>query len=88
VGTPSGTRTNCDGGLRFTHGDEFLTFESPPDWGLPTLRIRPENRTDSFAAELPLRVVFQTDGQGRVTGLLLFPPRGQNALRAEKRAPG
>lgn len=63
---------------------DFLTIESPADWGLPKLRIRPETRRDFFAAELPLRVTFETDDSGRVTGLLLYPPRGQKAVPAKK----
>jgi len=65
---------------------DFLTLESPPDWGLPKLRIRPESRTDFFAAELPLRITFQADDQGRVSGLQLYPPRGQKALPAVRLA--
>jgi D-alanyl-D-alanine-carboxypeptidase/D-alanyl-D-alanine-endopeptidase len=67
---------------------EFLTLESPPDWGLPKLRIRPEGRTEFFAAELPLRITFRTDAGGRVTGLLLHPPRGQKAVPAARLAGG
>ena len=61
-----------------------LTIESPGDWGLPKLRIRPENIRDFFAAELPLRVTFQTGGDGHVTGLLIYPPRGQKAVPARR----
>jgi CubicO group peptidase (beta-lactamase class C family) len=59
---------------------DFLTIESPADWGLPKLRIRPESTQDLFASELPLRVTFQTGGDGHVTGLLIYPPRGQKAV--------
>ena len=63
---------------------DFLTFQAPADWGLPKLRIRPESRREFFAAELPLRVTFQTDGEGRVSGLLIYPPRGQKAILAKR----
>jgi serine-type D-Ala-D-Ala carboxypeptidase/endopeptidase len=63
---------------------DFLTIESPADWGLPKLRIRPESQMDFFAAELPVRVVFTMDSNSRVTGLLIYPPRGQNAVPANK----
>lgn len=66
----------------------FLTLQAPAEWGLPKLRIRPESRHDFFAAELPLRVTFQTDSEGRVTGLLIYPPRGQKAVPAKKTVPG
>lgn len=56
------------------------TIESPADWGLPKLRIRPESLLDFFASELPLRVTFKIDNDGRVTGLLVYPPRGQKAV--------
>ena len=36
--------------------NDFLTIESPADWGLPKLRIRPESQRDFFATELPVRV--------------------------------
>jgi serine-type D-Ala-D-Ala carboxypeptidase/endopeptidase len=63
---------------------EFLTIQLPADWGLPKLRLRPESRREFFAAELPLRVTFQTDNEGRVRGLLLYPPRGQKAVPANR----
>ena len=63
---------------------DFLTIESPQDWGLPKLRLRPESPRDFFTAELPLRVTIQADGDGRVTGLLIYPPRGQRAVVAKR----
>src|SRR5262249_51805275 len=60
----------------------FLTIESPADWGLPKLRIRPETTTDFFASELPVRVTFNVDNASRVIGLLIYPPRGQKAVPA------
>ncbi|MGH8102806.1 MAG: serine hydrolase [Chthoniobacterales bacterium] len=64
--------------------DNFLTLESPADWGLPTLRIRPETERDFFAAELPLRVSFQSDAEDHITGLFIYPPNGNKALPAQK----
>ena len=63
---------------------DFLTIESPADWGLPNLRIRPESPREFFAAELPVRVTFQVDNEGRVNGLLIYPPRGQKAVPANR----
>ncbi|HMI50140.1 MAG TPA: serine hydrolase [Candidatus Saccharimonadales bacterium] len=63
---------------------DFLTFQAPSDWGLPKLRIRPESLHDFFAAELPLQVTLETDSEGRVTGLLIHPPRGQHAVPAKR----
>jgi hypothetical protein len=62
----------------------FLTFDAPADWGLPKLRLHPESRRDFFAKELPLRVTFQVDGQGRASGMLIYPPRGQKAVPASR----
>jgi D-alanyl-D-alanine-carboxypeptidase/D-alanyl-D-alanine-endopeptidase len=62
----------------------FLTIEAPADWGLPKLRIRAESSQDFFAAELPLRVRFETDTDGHITGLLIYPPRGQKAVPAKR----
>ena len=70
-----------------TREGAFLTILLPADWGLPKLRIRPESRRDFFAAELPLRVTFQVNDDGQVSGLLIHPPRGQKVIpagRAEK----
>jgi CubicO group peptidase (beta-lactamase class C family) len=78
---------------RYTSGAEafiitregaFLTIQLPADWGLPKLRLRPESLRDFFAAELPLRVTFQTNDDGRVSGLLIYPPRGQQAIPASR----
>jgi serine-type D-Ala-D-Ala carboxypeptidase/endopeptidase len=66
----------------------FLTFEAPADWGLPKLRIRPESPSDFFAAELPLRVSFQIENDCQITGLLVYPPRGQKSVPAKRLAPG
>lgn len=64
--------------------NNFLTIESPADWGLPKLRIRPESPRDFFATELPVRVTFQVSNDGRVTGLLIYPPRGQKGVSANR----
>ncbi|MDQ2824732.1 MAG: serine hydrolase, partial [Verrucomicrobiota bacterium] len=69
-----------EGIFTVTRENEFLTIESPGDWGLPKLRIRPESQTDFFATELPLRVTFKIDGDRQVNGLLVYPPRGQKAV--------
>lgn len=70
------------------HDAGALTLESPPDWGLPKLRLRPESQRDFFTRELPLRVTFQLDGAGRPTGMLIFPPRGQKAILATRKRRG
>jgi serine-type D-Ala-D-Ala carboxypeptidase/endopeptidase len=67
-----------------TRERDFLTIQLPPGWGLPKFRLRPESRRDFFVAELPLRVTFQADSHGSVTGMLVYPPRGQHALPAKK----
>jgi len=64
--------------------NDFLTIESPGDWGLPKLRIRPENQRDFFASELPVRVTFQTGPDGKVHSLTIYPPRGQKGVPANK----
>ena len=64
--------------------NDFLTIESPADWGLPKLRIRPENQQDFFTTELPVRVTFQTGPDGKVANLTIYPPRGQKGVPANK----
>jgi hypothetical protein len=76
-----------EGTFMVTRENSFLTIESPADWGLPKLRIRPESQSDFFATELPLRVTFKIDNDGRVTGLLIYPPRGQKAVPANRLNP-
>jgi hypothetical protein len=63
---------------------DFLTIQLPGDWGLPEMRLRPESQRDFFASELPLRVTFQTGGDKRLAGLLVYPPRGQQAISAKR----
>jgi len=65
---------------------DFLTIQLPIGWGLPKFRLRPESRRDFFVAELPIRVTFQVDSAGRVNGVLVYPPRGQHALSANRRS--
>ena len=62
----------------------FPTILLPADWGLPKLRLRPEILRDFFAAELPLRVTFQVNADGQVSGLLIHPPRGQKVIPAAR----
>jgi hypothetical protein len=45
-----------------------------------------ENQQDFFATELPLRVIFKVHNNNLVTGLLIYPPRGQKAVPANKLA--
>jgi CubicO group peptidase (beta-lactamase class C family) len=63
---------------------DFLTIQAPASWGLPKLRLRAESELDFFVAELPLRVSFQTSNDERVKGLLIYPPRGQKAISANR----
>ncbi len=73
-----------EGIFRIARKGTFLMFESPADWGLPALRIRPESARDFFASELPLRVTVESDANGRVTGILIYPPRGQKPVPARR----
>jgi hypothetical protein len=66
--------------------NDFLTLESPADWGLPKLRIRPESQQDFFATELPVQVTSQTGPDGKVRSLTIYPPRGQKGVPANKLA--
>jgi D-alanyl-D-alanine-carboxypeptidase/D-alanyl-D-alanine-endopeptidase len=73
-----------EGVFRIGRNGDFLTIQLPDDWGLPKLRLRPETKTDFFTSELPLRVTFQPGTDGRVSGLLVHPPRGQRAIAANR----
>ena len=72
-----------EGVFKIIREHDFLTLQLPNSWGLPTFRLRPESRSDFFVAELPIRVSFETE-DGRVSGLLIYPPRGQRALPAKR----
>lgn len=76
-----------EGVFTITRDGDHLIFAAPDEWGLPPLRIRPESATDFFASELPLRVKFQADDRGRVSGILVYPPRGQAAVPARRIGP-
>ncbi len=76
-----------DGGVfKIVRQRGFLTLELPMDWGLPEYQLRSERGRDFFVAELPIRVTFQVGDAGRVSGLLLYPPRGQHPISAKKAA--
>lgn len=82
--TYAGRYTSGTEAFIITREGAFLTIQLPADWGLPKLRLRPESLRDFFAAELPLRVKFQADDDGQVAGMLLYPPRGQQAVPATR----
>ena len=63
---------------------DYLKIKLPSDWGLPNLRVRPETHTRFFVSELPLRLEFETDANGQVAGMLVYPPRGQRALHTTR----
>jgi len=65
---------------------DFLTIQAPVSWGIPKFRLRAESQRDFFVVELPIRVTFEMDEKGAVNGMLFYPPRGQHALSAKKRA--
>lgn len=62
----------------------LLTIELPPSWGLPKLRLHAEGQRDFFATEVPLRATFEVSPDGKVTGMLVYPPRGQRAIPARR----
>lgn len=62
----------------------LLTIELPASWGLPSLRLRAEKEREFFATGLPLQATFEVDANGRVTGMLVQPPRGQPPIPARR----
>jgi serine-type D-Ala-D-Ala carboxypeptidase/endopeptidase len=73
-----------EGTFDVARNGEFLIIHFPDDWGLPQLRLHPDAKADFFSSELLLRVRFQTGTDGRVSGLLLDPPRGQHTILANR----
>jgi D-alanyl-D-alanine-carboxypeptidase/D-alanyl-D-alanine-endopeptidase len=74
------------GAFIVTRVGKDLSIKVPNDWGLPRFHLHPHNRTDFFVAEMPLRVSFEM-ANGRVSGLLVYPPRGQHAIAARLATP-
>ena len=62
----------------------LLTIELPASWGLPKLRLHAEKEREFFTTGLPLQATFEVDSSGRVTGMLVHPPRGQGAIPARR----
>lgn len=62
----------------------LLTIELPASWGLPKLQLHAEREREFFTTELPLQAAFEVDSSGRVTGMLVHPPRGQQPIPARR----
>jgi CubicO group peptidase (beta-lactamase class C family) len=62
----------------------LLTIELPASWGLPKLRLHAEKEREFFATELPLQATFEVDANGRVTGMLVLPPRSERPIPARR----
>jgi serine-type D-Ala-D-Ala carboxypeptidase/endopeptidase len=62
----------------------LLTIELPASWGLPKLQLHAEKEREFFTTGLPLQATFEVDANGRVTGMLVDPPRGQGAIPARR----
>jgi serine-type D-Ala-D-Ala carboxypeptidase/endopeptidase len=62
----------------------LLTIQLPAGWGLPRLRLHAEKEREFFATGLPLQATFEVDANGRVTGMLVQPPRGQRPIPARR----
>jgi hypothetical protein len=62
---------DADAGAMFVYREgDSLTIELPPQFGGAPLRLEAETR-DAFVAEGSVRVVFESDANGGVRGLLL-----------------
>ncbi len=62
----------------------LLTIEMPASWGLPKLRLHAEKEREFFTTGLPLQATFEVDANGRVTGMLVHPPRGGRPIPARR----
>ncbi|HET9445259.1 MAG TPA: serine hydrolase [Steroidobacteraceae bacterium] len=62
----------------------LLTIELPDSWGLPKLKLHAEKDREFFATLLPLQATFEVDASGRVTRMLVQPPRGQRPIPARR----
>jgi CubicO group peptidase (beta-lactamase class C family) len=73
-----------EGVVAITREGALLSIELPADWGLPKLQLYAESQREFFARVLPLQATFEVDANGRVTGMLVHPPRGQGAIPARR----
>ncbi len=84
-----GTLHNYVGKFRTADGEIFtikqqadnLLLESPPDWGLPVLKIHPESSTNFFMEELPMKIIF-SQGSDKKESIMIYPPRRQDGIQA------
>jgi hypothetical protein len=79
-------RYDVTNGIAFlvVHEDEMLTIELPETFGLPQLRLRSKGAHEFIAVEAPVRVAFETDIAGNVSGLVLYAPNGQEPIAAAR----
>ena len=76
--------TGEEGIFKIVKTDNYLYVEAPSEWGLPVLRIHPDNPLDFFAYELPLRISFEKNSSGNFDKILIYPPRGQDPIPAKR----
>ncbi|HEY7638537.1 MAG TPA: serine hydrolase [Steroidobacteraceae bacterium] len=75
-------RLEDDGVVVITRDGALLSIELPADWGIPKLKLHAETQRQFFLKELPLQATFEVDADGRVTGMQVYPPRGQKMIEA------
>jgi hypothetical protein len=63
--------------------DGSLTIDLPANWGATESRLRADS-AGLFVAEASTVVRFEMDAEGRVTGLVAYPPNGAAAITAVK----
>ena len=73
-----------EGVVVVTREGALLGIALPTDWGLPKLPLYAQSKREFFARALPLQATFEVDANGRVTGMLVHPPRGQRAIPARR----
>ena len=64
--------------------DGSLTIDLPASWGAAESRLRADTAGGYFVAGAPTVVRFETDGAGKVTGLVAYPANGRDAIAAVK----
>lgn len=62
--------------------DETLWLESPSDWGIPVLKIHPENDTSFYMDELPMKIVFDVTPEKE--SVMIYPPRRKDGISAKR----
>ena len=82
----SGSYRSADGVLFYVVQEEdgSLTIELPANWGAVESRLRADAGGGYFVVAAETAVRFESDADGRVTGLIAYPANARDSIKALK----